>query len=219
MINAGNFVADVVVPVPFNTFDSNGASVTVTELLAGDVHIHKDGGATQRASSAGITVSIDFDGITGNHLILIDTSDNDDPGFYSVGSDYEVRLEGIKVNEQTLNAFIGIFSIENRFMRGTNSAALASVCTPGRLAELDATNLPAAADLAAALMTRQLTESYAADGVAPTPAQALFLIQQALTQFTIVDVTLTIKKLDGTTTAAVITLDDAVNPRQADRTG
>ncbi len=66
--------------------------------------------------------------------------------------------------------------------------------------------------------TKQMTESYAADGVAPTPAQALFLIQQALTQFAIAGVTLTIKKLDGTTTAAVLTLDDAVNPTQADRT-
>ena len=66
--------------------------------------------------------------------------------------------------------------------------------------------------------TKQMTESYAADGVAPTPAQALFLIQQVLTQFAIADVTLTIKKLDGTTTAAVLTLDDAINPTQADRT-
>ncbi len=66
--------------------------------------------------------------------------------------------------------------------------------------------------------TKQMTESYAADGVAPTPAQALFLIQQALTQFNVTGVTLTIKKLDGTTTAAVLTLDDPTNPTEADRT-
>lgn len=66
--------------------------------------------------------------------------------------------------------------------------------------------------------TKQMTESYAADGVAPTPAQAMFLIQQVLTQFAISGVTLTIKKLDGSTTAAVLTLDDAVNPTSADRT-
>ena len=103
-------------------------------------------------------------------------------------------------------------------MRGTDSAALASVCTAARLAELDAANLPAAADLAAALMTTQLTESYAADGVAPTPAQAFMLIQQVLTEFAIVATALTIKKLDGSTTAAVLTLDDDTNPTSATRT-
>ena len=114
MINSGDFVAAAIIPIPFNTFDSNGASVTVTDLVAGDVHIHQDGGTTQRTSSDGITVSIDFDGITGNHLITIDTSDDDDPGFYAAGADYQVRLEGITINAQTLNVFIGMFSIENR---------------------------------------------------------------------------------------------------------
>ena len=222
MINAGDFVAGATVPIPFNTFDSNGESVTVTELVAADVHIHKDAGTTQRTSAAGVTVSIDFDGITGNHLITIDTSDDTDAGFYAPGSDYAVRLEGITVNAQTLNVWIGMYSIENRFMRGTDSAALASVCTEGRLAELDAGNLPT--DMATlltaiqAVMTTQMTEAYAADGVAPTPAQALMLIQQVLTEFAIVATALTIKKLDGSTPAAVLTLDDPVNPTAATRT-
>ena len=121
-------------------------------------------------------------------------------------------------------------------MRGTDSAALAAVCTAARLAELDAANLPAAVDTVntdlsnatdglgalktaiEAVFTTQLTESYAADGVAPTPAQALMLIQQVLTEFAIVTTALTIKKLDGSTTAAVLTLDDATNPTSAART-
>jgi hypothetical protein len=63
-----------------------------------------------------------------------------------------------------------------------------------------------------ALFTRQLTEAYAADGVAPTVAQALMLIQQSIGDFSISGTTLTVKKLDGTTTAATYTLDDANNP-------
>ncbi len=66
--------------------------------------------------------------------------------------------------------------------------------------------------------TKQMTESYAADGVAPTPAQALMLIQQVLTEFAIVTTALTVKKLDGAATAAVLTLDDPVNPTAATRT-
>jgi len=60
--------------------------------------------------------------------------------------------------------------------------------------------------------TTQLTESYAADGVAPTPAQALFLIQQALTDFVISGTALTVREIDGSTTAATCTLSDASNP-------
>lgn len=63
-----------------------------------------------------------------------------------------------------------------------------------------------------ALYTRQLTESYAADGAAPTVAQALMQIQQMLTEFGISATTMTVKKLDGTTTAFTLTLNDGSAP-------
>jgi hypothetical protein len=68
------------------------------------------------------------------------------------------------------------------------------------------------------LMTTQLTESYAADGVAPTPAQALFLIQQMLTEMSISGTTVTIAKLDGSTTAATCTINNSSNPSSITRT-
>jgi hypothetical protein len=68
-----------------------------------------------------------------------------------------------------------------------------------------------------ALFTRALTESYAADGAAPTVAQALCLIQQALTEFAISGTSLVVKKLDGTTTAATMTLNDATTPTSITR--
>ncbi len=83
--------------------------------------------------------------------------------------------------------------------------------------EVDLQGVAANAALAAALFTTQLAESYAADGVAPTPAQALFLIQQALTEFAISGTTKTIKKLNGTTTAATETLDSATTPTSITR--
>jgi hypothetical protein len=111
--NAGDFNTTETVIIPINTFDSNDptASVTVTNLAAGDVEIHKDGSTTQRASDSGVSVSIDFDGVTGNHIISIDLSDNTDAGFYSAGSRYLVRVEGITVDGGTLNAWVGGFSI------------------------------------------------------------------------------------------------------------
>jgi hypothetical protein len=111
--NAGDFNTTETVIIPINTFDSNDptTSVTVTNLAAGDVEIHKDGSTTQRASDSGVTVSIDFDGVTGNHIISIDLSDNTDAGFYSAGSRYLVRVEGITVDGGTINAWVGGFSI------------------------------------------------------------------------------------------------------------
>ena len=68
-----------------------------------------------------------------------------------------------------------------------------------------------------AIFTTQMTESYAADGVAPTPAQALFLIQQALTEFAISGTVNTVKRLDGTTTAATLNYDSASSPSSVTR--
>lgn len=77
--------------------------------------------------------------------------------------------------------------------------------------------IPTAAANFAAVLTTQLTESYAADGTAPTLAQAIFLIQQSLHEFAISGTTRTVKKLDGSTTAATFTLDDASAPTSTTR--
>jgi hypothetical protein len=68
-----------------------------------------------------------------------------------------------------------------------------------------------------AAWTTALTESYAADGAAPTPAQALMLIMQRLTEFAKSGAIIAIKKLNGTDTAAELTLDDADNPTSSTR--
>lgn len=128
-----------------------------------------------------------------------------------------------------------IAAIPTTAMRGTDSAALASVATEARLSELDeatggkmanqvdiiqidtTTDLPAQITALnnvsiADILASQLTESYAADGVAPTLSQAIFLIQQILGDFAIAGTTLTVRKIDGSSTAATFTLDDATNP-------
>ena len=124
-----------------------------------------------------------------------------------------------------------IAAIPTTAMRGTDSAALASVATEARLAELDAANLPADVDSIlldtaeigtagaglTSIFTTQMTESYSADGAAPTPAQSLFLIQQSLTEVAISSTTETIKKLDGSTAAATLTLDSASAPTSKTR--
>lgn len=70
---------------------------------------------------------------------------------------------------------------------------------------------------AASVMTTQMTEAYAALGVAPTPAQLLFEVRAMLLEFAIAGTTLTAKKLDGSTTALTATLDDATSPTSLTR--
>ena len=62
-----------------------------------------------------------------------------------------------------------------------------------------------------------LVEAYAADGVAPTLSQLLFLLLAVMSEFSISGTTITAKKLDGATTAATYTLDSGVSPTSRTR--
>ena len=132
----GDYAEDATVYIMFNTFTSNdpSASSTITDFINTDVHIHKDNGLTQRNNAAGITVSVDFDGITGSHMIAIDTSDDTVGGFWVTGSDYFVRIEGTTVDGATINAVIGHFSIENRFNQTVVPDAAGVAATPAEVA-------------------------------------------------------------------------------------
>lgn len=68
-----------------------------------------------------------------------------------------------------------------------------------------------AATIATAVLTTQMTESYNVDGTAPTLAQAQFVQMQRLTEFSVGSTTITVKKLDGTTTAYTLTMDAAAS--------
>jgi len=68
------------------------------------------------------------------------------------------------------------------------------------------------------LLTRQMTESYAADATAPTLAQMMFMLWSAGAEFSISGTTITAKKLDGTTTSMTFALDDSTNPTSRART-
>lgn len=70
-----------------------------------------------------------------------------------------------------------------------------------------------------AIWTRALTEAYAADGATFTGAQALYMIYALLAEASASGTTLTIKKLDGSTTAMTFTLNDASTPTSITRSG
>jgi hypothetical protein len=63
-----------------------------------------------------------------------------------------------------------------------------------------------------------LTEGYAADGATPTLEQFMYMLLSALGEFSIAGTTITCKKLDGTTTSMVYTINDGTNPTSRTRT-
>lgn len=69
-----------------------------------------------------------------------------------------------------------------------------------------------AAAVADIFSTTAITESYGTDGSALTVAQALYLIVAHMGEHAITSTTKTLKQLDGSSTAATFTLDDATSP-------
>ncbi|HQR20744.1 MAG TPA: hypothetical protein PKV98_07750 [Burkholderiaceae bacterium] len=116
MINFGAVPAGAVLPIMFNTYaGSTGASVTLTGLAVTDIEVYKGTSMTQRASDAGYTLldtdGIDLDGVTGIHGFSIDTGDNTDASFYTVGSFFTVVVSAVTVDSQTVNFVAATFRI------------------------------------------------------------------------------------------------------------
>jgi len=128
----GDYIEDDSVYFCWNTNDADGASIT--RSTDGTISVYKDDDDTQ--SVAGITDTEDFDGLTGVHNCKIDLSSD---AFYATGHDYSVVLSGAVIDGQTVNACLAIFSIENRFMRGTDGANTVIPDVAGTAAGLHAT--------------------------------------------------------------------------------
>jgi hypothetical protein len=141
----GDYPTGATIFFPFHTFNSSGASVTLTGLAVTDIEVYKGASMTQRSSDAGYalvdTDGIDLDGVTGIHGFTIDTSDNTDAGFYAAGNDYTVVVSSVTVDSQTVNFIVGRFSIDNRgLLRPTTAQRTLDVSSTGA-AGLDFNNV------------------------------------------------------------------------------
>lgn len=89
---------DSTIEIYFNTVDSTGAPVAPSSAFAAsDFAVHKNGSATEKTSTNGITVTSPFDSEVGLHLISIDTSnDTSDAGFWTADGRYAVRFNTAK---------------------------------------------------------------------------------------------------------------------------
>lgn len=122
----GDFATGKTIYLHFTTHDDTGAPVAPSAALAAaDFRIYKNGSATERSSTAGVTVTSPFDGTTGRHLVAIDTTNNTDAGFYAAGNDYRVELNTAKTigGVSQSGVEIGTFSIQNRYVPSSLDAA------------------------------------------------------------------------------------------------
>ena len=123
-------VIDTTVRISFHTNDGDGAPVAPSSAFAAsDFAIYKDGSATQKTSTNGITVTSPFDSLVGLHLIEIDTSnDTDDAGFWSLNSEYRIAINSAKTVDGVSQS--GVIVGEFRLVSGTvelDSATIASI--------------------------------------------------------------------------------------------
>jgi hypothetical protein len=211
MIDLGDRAEDSTINFTFPTQKADGTPIT---LLGSPVlSVYKDDNTTE--STAGITLNVDHDSRTGmNHVKIILTD-----AFYVTGSDYSVVITTGTVNGvSVVGKTVAQFSIENRFMRGTDGANTTVPDAAGVAAGLHATTdalIAALNDVSVAdLLTGNMTEAYAAQGAVRNLTKILFNIEALLSRFdwTAGTKKITTYKLNGITPAKTYTLDDADNP-------
>lgn len=116
----GDFPLGATIVIPFATNAADGSRVAPSNAFeAADIEIYKAASDTQRASDSGVAITSTFDSLTGIQVATVDTSDNDDAGFWTPQSNYFVVLYPDEtVDSKNVAAIIAQFSIENRFMPG-----------------------------------------------------------------------------------------------------
>ena len=125
-----DFAEDSTIRLGFVSTASDGTPTAPSAAFtAADFAVYKDGSATQKATTNGITVTSPFDSITGRHLLSIDTSnDTGDAGFWAAGSVYEVVLSTAKtVDSKSVSGYsVGEFRLGGVRIDSTSVTAVQS---------------------------------------------------------------------------------------------
>lgn len=126
--NLGDYAASTVIYGKFTTYrPSTGAPFTLagTPSLA----VYKDNSTTQ--STTGVTLTVDFDAVTGLHHFAIDTSA--DGSFYSAGSNFDIVIAAGTVDSvSVVGSVVGSFSIaKTAALRPTTAGRTLDVSSGG----------------------------------------------------------------------------------------
>ena len=187
---------------------------------------------TRLGTPAGADIAADIATVDSNvDAILVDTGTTIPATIATVDS----NVDAILVDTVTLGTPAGAsHAADIAAIKVDTAATLVDTGTtlPASLATIDSnvdailvdtgTTLPATLaalnDISVSdVLTTAMTEAYGTDGSTFTVAQALYEICQGVTEFAIAGTTKTVKKRDGSTTAATYTLDSATTPTSITR--
>jgi hypothetical protein len=147
----GDFATGRTIHIHFTTHGENGAPIAPSSALAAsDFRIYKNGSATERSSTSGVTVTSPFDSVVGRHLVTIDTSNNADPGFFAAGNDYRVEINSSKTIDGVSQSGVEVacFSIQNRTAADVWSGPTRTLTEGVTLTSAERTTLAAAIEAA-----------------------------------------------------------------------
>jgi len=119
----GDFAVGSTVCIYFTTGAADGGREDFSggvHLSTADFKIYKNGN-NLRSSMSGVTIIEAV--ITGLSYVLINLSDNTHDGFYAAGNEYSLVIYPDEILDGQLVTAQKQFSIQNRYMRGTDSAA------------------------------------------------------------------------------------------------
>ena len=135
----GDYAVSSVIDFTFTTVTTTGAPTQLAGTPA--ISVYKNNSTTQ--TTTGVTLTIDFDTVTGLNHIRIDTSS--DGTFYATANDFHVIITTGTVGGTSVVGYtVGTFSLQNRSaLRPTTSGRTLDVATTGE-AGLDFDNIKAA---------------------------------------------------------------------------
>jgi len=109
MTYIGDFATGVTLDHKFTTVTTTGAPTQLAGTPA--ISVYKDNSTTQ--STSGVTLTVDFDTVTGLNNVRIDTSS--DGTFYSAGSNFQIVITtGTVGGTSVVGYVVGSFSLANR---------------------------------------------------------------------------------------------------------
>lgn len=199
------------------SFPSNFSAMSIT--AGGVVKADLDTIKTQTVTcSGGVTVPAATLASTTNITSAsgITVSTNNDKTGYSLTQSFPANFSSLGINA---SGHVSRVTLCDTTTTNTDMLTAAGVWAAATRTLTANTNLndPSAATIATAVLTTAMTESYNTDGSPATLSQALYAIMQVLTESSISGTTLTVKKLDGSTTAMTLTLSDASTPTSVTR--
>ena len=197
--------------------DNIGSIPTVTEI-----RVEMDSNSTQLAAILADSNELQGDWTNGGRLdLLIDAilaDSNELQSDWADGGRLDLLLDALPSQSDITGGAYSLDTDANGRMRIVDGTGAGELDTSnGLIAGISGTKntFDDLNDIASSnILTTQLTESYAANGVAPTLVQALFAIHQKLMQHAYSGTNSNTYQLDNSSLAFVGTLDDGTNPTE-----